>query len=116
MRKVGKYQTGWASLETSCCGLACLNLILELSDEKLLADIDTYIAEEHAPTFDIRSRTASALREEADIYRSGYGHSNIDMAMAHVDQSRIRVLLHGIADHLCPETHNTKPAESSDEE
>ncbi|GAA0842031.1 hypothetical protein GCM10009113_09430 [Marinobacter szutsaonensis] len=115
-RKVGKYQTGRASLETACCGLACLNLILGLSDEKLFTDIDTYIAKEGAPCFDIRSRAASDLREEADKYRSGYGHGEIDVAMANVDQSRIRVLLHGIADRLCPETCNTKPAESSDEE
>lgn len=114
-RKVGKYQTGWASLQTACCGLACLNLILELPDEKLFTDIDAYISKEDAPTFDIRSRTASDLREEADKYRSGYGHGNIDMAMARVDQSRIRVLLHGMADHLCPEIHNTKPCESSNE-
>lgn len=115
-RKVGKYQTGCASLETACCGLACLNLILGLSDEKLFTDIDTYIVKEDSPAFDIRSRAASDLREEADKYRSGYGHGDIDAAMANVDQSRIRVLLHGIADRLCPETRDTKPAESSDEE
>lgn len=115
-RKVGKYQTGWASLETACCGLACLNLILGLSDEKLFTDIDTYIAKEDAPAFDIRSRAASDLREEADKYRYGYGHGDIDVAVANVDQSKIRVLLHGIADRLCPETRSTNPAESSDEE
>ncbi|WP_328189507.1 hypothetical protein [Marinobacter sp. OP 3.4] len=115
-RKVGKYQTGWASLETACCGLACLNLILGLPDEKLFTDIDTYISKEDAPAFDIRSRAASDLREEADKYRDGYGHGDIDVAMANVDQSKIRFLLHGIADRLCPETRNTNPAESSDEE
>jgi hypothetical protein len=106
--KVGKYQTGWASLEIACCGLACLNLILELSDEKLFTDIDTYLSKEDAPSFDIRSRTASDLHKEADKYRSGYGHGDIDMAMARVDQSRLRVLLHGIADHLCPEIDSTE--------
>lgn len=115
-RKVGKYQTGWASLKTACCGLACLNLILELSDEKLFTDIDTCISKEDTSTFDIRSGAASGLREEADKFRSGYGHGDIDMAIANVDQSRIRVLQHGIADHLCPEAHNTKSAGSSDEE
>jgi len=114
-RKVGKYQTGWASLKNACCGLACLNLILGLSDEKLFTDIDTYISKEDAPTFDIRLRTASDLREEADQHRSGYGHGDIDMAMARVDQSRLSVLLHGIADHLCSETHNTESSEGSDE-
>jgi hypothetical protein len=112
--KVGKYQTGWASLQTPCCGLACLNLILELPDEKLFTDIDAYISKEDAPTFDIRSRTASDLREEANNYRSGYGHGDIDMAMARVDQSRLSTLLHGIADRLCPETHDTGIVESSD--
>jgi hypothetical protein len=101
-RKVGKYQTGLASLQTACCGLACLNLILELQDEKLFTDIDAYISKEDSLTFDIRSRTASDLREEADKYRTGYGHGNIDMAMVRVDQSRLSTLLHGIADHLCP--------------
>lgn len=110
--KVGKYQTGWASLENACCGLACLNIILELSDEKLFTDIDSYISKEDAPTFDIRSRTASRLREEANKHRSGYGHDDIDMAMIHVDQPRLRVLLRGIADHLCPETHNAESSES----
>ena len=112
--KVGKYQTGWASLQTACCGLACLNLILELPDEKLFTDIDAYISKEDAPTFDILSRTASDLREEADKYRSGYGHGDIDMAMARVDQSRLSTLLHGIADHLCPETHDTGIVKPSD--
>ena len=107
-RKVGKYQTGWASLETACCGLACLNLILELPDEKLFTDIDAYISKEGAPTFDIRSRSASNLHEEADKYRSGYGHGHIDMAMVHADQSRLSMLLHGIADHLCPEIHDNE--------
>jgi hypothetical protein len=114
-RKVGKYQNGWASLQTACCGLACLNLILKLPDVKLFTDIDAYISKEDAPTFDIRSRTASDLRREANKYRSGYGHGDIDIAMAHVDQSRIRVLLHGIADHLCPEIHNARPSGSSNE-
>jgi hypothetical protein len=106
--KVGKYQTGWASLEKACCGLACLNLILDLSDDKLFTDIDTYLSKEDAPNFDIRSRTASDLHEEADKYRSGYGHGDIDMAMARVDQSILRVLLHGVADHLCPEIDSTE--------
>ena len=113
--KAGKYQTGWASLETACCGLACLNLILELPDERLFTDIDAYISRDDAPNFDIRSRTASDLHEEADKYRSGYGHSNIDMAMAHADQSRLGMLLHGMANHLCPETYGTGKIESSDE-
>lgn len=114
-RKAGKYQTGWASLESACCGLACLNLILELPDEKLFTDIDTYISKDDASNFDIRSRAASELHEEADKYRSGYGHSNIDMAMVHANQSRLSILLHGIADHLCPETHGIGIVESSSE-
>lgn len=109
--KVGKYQTGWASLETSCCGLACLNLILELSDERLLTDIDTYIHKENPPTLDIRSRAASNLRKKADEYPSGYGYGNIDMAINNVEHSKLRVLLHGIADHLCPETNNANSVE-----
>lgn len=109
--KVGKYQTGWASLEKACCGLACLNLILELSNEKLFTDIDTYLSKEDAPSFDIRSRTASDLHEEADKYRAGYAHDDIDMAMVRVDQARLRVLLHGVADHLCPEIDNTESTE-----
>jgi len=109
--KVGKYQTGLASLEKACCGLACLNLILELSDEKLFTDIDTYLSKENAPSFDIRSRTATDLHEEADKYRSGYAHDDIGMAMARVDQARLRVLLHGVADHLCPEIDSTESTE-----
>ena len=112
--KAGKYQTGWASLQTACCGLACLNLIIELPDEKLFTEIDAYISKEDAPTFDIRSRAASDLREEADKYRDGYGHGDIDIAMARVDQSRLSKLLHGIADHLCPETRDTGMVESSE--
>ena len=94
--------------------MACLSLILELPDEKLFTDIAAYISKEDAPTFDIRSKTASDLREEADKYHSGYGHEYIDMAMARVDKSRLSTLLHGIADHLCPETHGTGIVESSD--
>lgn len=101
--KAGKYQTGWASLERACCGLACLNLILDLSDGKLFNDIDTYLSKESAPNSEIRSRTASDLHEEADKYRSGYGHGEIETAMARVDQSKLKVLLHGVADHLCSE-------------
>jgi hypothetical protein len=112
--KAGKYQTGWATLEKACCGLACLNLILELPDEKLILDIDKYLLKEDAPSFDIRSRTASDLHEEADKYRSGNGHDAIDIAMSRVDQARLRVLLHGIADHLCPEVYNADHTESTD--
>ncbi|MEZ8233948.1 hypothetical protein AB4179_01070 [Vibrio lentus] len=110
-RKVGKYQTGWASLETACCGLACLNLILEFSDEKLFTDIDAYISMNDAPNFDIRSRAASGLHKKADNFRSGYGHSNIDMAMVHADQSRLSILLHGIAERLCSEIPDTGTVE-----
>ncbi|VEL95982.1 hypothetical protein ALT761_00941 [Alteromonas sp. 76-1] len=111
--KVGKYQTGWASLRTACCGLACLNITLELQDEKLFADIDEYISRDGAPTSDIRLRTASDLREEADKYRSGHAHREIEAAMVRVDQARISVLLHGIADHLYPETCDTGIVKSS---
>lgn len=114
-RKVGKYQTGWSSLEMACCGLACLNLILELSDEKLFTDIDTYISMDDASNFDIRSRAASGLHKKADNFRSGYGLSNIDMAMVHADQSRLSILLHGIAERLCSEIHDAERAEDSNE-
>lgn len=109
--KAGKYQTWRATLEKACCGLACLNLILELPDEKLLAEIDTYLNKEGAPSFDIRSRAASDLHKEAEKYRMGYGHDAIDIAMTQVDQARLRVLLHGIADHLCPKIDNTTSTE-----
>jgi hypothetical protein len=111
MYKAGKYQNGWATLENACCGLACLNLILELPDDQLLSDIDAYLAKEDAPSFDIRSRTARNLHEEADKYRSGYGHNVIDIAMSQVDQASLRALLHEIADHLCPETNRTELTE-----
>lgn len=113
--KAGKYQTGWGSLETACCGLACLNLILELPDEKLFSDIDTYLSKEDAPSFDIRSRTASDLHEEADKYRTGYGHGDIDIAMSRVDQARFRVLLNGVADHLLPEITNIDSLDETDD-
>jgi hypothetical protein len=101
--KVGKYQTGWASLEKACCGLACLNLILGLSDEKLFKDINTLISKANGPNIEIRSKTASYLHKEADKYRSEYGHGLIDITMARVDQTRLRSLLHGVANHICPE-------------
>lgn len=106
--KAGKYQTGWATLEKACCGLACLNLILEMPDEKLLSDIDTYLTKNEVPSIDIRSRAATDLHEEAEKYRTGYGHDAIDIAMSQVDQARLRVLLHEMADHLCPEINNTE--------
>lgn len=113
--KVGKYQTGWASLEKACCGLACLNLILDLSDEILLKDIDTYLSKDDAPDLDIRSRAASDLHKEAEKYRSRYGHSVIDVEMARADQSRLKVLLHRVANHLCSEMSSDKSGEVSDE-
>lgn len=106
--KVGKYQTSWPSLETACCGLACLNLILEIPDERLFTEIDIYISKDGAPSLDIRSKIASDLHEKADKYCSGPRHSRIGMAMAHADQSRLSILLHGIAGHLCPEIQNNK--------
>ena len=112
--KAGKYQTGWATLEKACCGLACLNLIFELTDENLINDIDIYLSKEDAPNFDIRSRTASALHEEAEKYRTGNGYDAIDIAMSRVDQARLRVLLHRIADYLYPEGNNTGNIESID--
>lgn len=98
--KAGKYQTGWATLEKACCGLACLNLILGMPDKKLILDIDTYLSKEEAPSIDIRSRAATGLHEEAEKYRTGYGHNAIDIAMSQVDQARLRVLLHEVADRL----------------
>ncbi|MEN8132506.1 MAG: hypothetical protein ABFS45_20460 [Pseudomonadota bacterium] len=109
--KAGKYQTGWATLEKACCGLACLNLILEMPDKKLLSDIDTYLTKDEVPSIDIRSRAATGLHEEAEKYRMGYEHDAIDIAMSQVDQARLRVLLHEIADHLCPEINSTESTE-----
>ncbi|GEM_PF-2313409 len=73
-----------------------------MPDEKLLSDIDAYLTKGDAPGFDIRSRTASSLREEANKYKSGREHNPIDVAMSQVDQEKLGVLLHEIADHLCP--------------
>lgn len=101
--KVGKYQTGWASLEKACCGLACLNIILGLSDEKLFNDIEELVSMANAPDIEMRSKAASYLRKEAGKYRSGYGHGHIDAAMAGVDQSRLISLLNGVANHIYPE-------------
>ena len=113
--KAGKYHTGRATLEKACCGLACLNLILELPDKKLLSDIDTYLTKDEVPSFDIRSSAANGLHEEAEKYRTGYGHDSIDIAMSQVDQARLRVLLHDIADHLCPEINITESTEVTPE-
>lgn len=109
--KAGKHQTGWASLEQACCGLACLNIILDLPDENLFSDIDEYLSKKDAPSIEIRSRTASDLHDEADKYRTGYGHGAIDVAMAGIDQTRLRELLHGVADHLLPETNSSDVVE-----
>ena len=109
--KAGKYQTGWATLEKACCGLVCLNLILEMPDEKVLSEIDTYLTKDDVPSIDIRSRTAADLHKEAEKYRRGYGHGAIDIAMSQVDQARLRVLLHEIANHLCPEINSTESTE-----
>jgi hypothetical protein len=111
--KAGKYQTGWATLEHACRGLACLNIILDLPDKKLIVDIDMYVSKEVTASLDIRSKAATSLHEEAEKYRMGYGHSPIDIAMSQIDQARLRVLLHEIADHLCPESNNTKPTEDT---
>ncbi|WP_143752342.1 DUF2254 domain-containing protein [Marinobacter guineae] len=100
--KSGKYQTGWATLEKACCGLACLNIILGLADDLLLDEIDAYLTTQEAPSVDIRSRTARDLHQEAEEYREGYGHGAIDLAMSAVDQEILRILLHKIADHLSP--------------
>jgi hypothetical protein len=111
--KAGKYQTGWATLEHACRGLACLNIILDLPDKKLIVDIDMYVSKGVTASLDIRSKAATSLHEEAEKYRMGYGHSPIDIAMSQIDQARLRVLLHEIADHLCPESNNTKPTEDT---
>ncbi len=113
--KAGKYHTGRATLEKACCGLACLNLILELPDKKLLSDIDAYLMKDEVPKIDIRSKVASDLHEEAEKYRTGYGHDAIDIAMSQVDQAKLRDLLHEIADHLCPETSSTESTEVTPE-
>jgi hypothetical protein len=112
VKKTGKYQTGWDSLRNAICGLACLNLIMELSDEVLVQEIDSYVTSQDAPNFEIRSRTASDLHEEADKYRGNYESQPIDIVMAQVDQARLKVLLNKIAEHLLPETLNQTPGET----
>lgn len=112
MKKTGKYQTGWDSLRNAICGLACLNLIMELSDDVLIQEIDSYVTSQDAPSFEIRSRTASDLHEEADKYRGNYESQPIDIVMTHVDQARLKVLLNKIAEHLLPETLNQPPGET----
>ena len=106
MKKSGKYQTGRGSLEKAICGLACLNLIIDLTDDVLIKEIDSYVSSKDAPSYEIRSRTASDLHEEAQKYRGNDVHGAIDIAMARMDQTRLNVLLDKIAEHLLPETPN----------
>lgn len=114
MKKSGKYQTGWGSLEKAICGLACLNLTIELSDDVLIREIDSYVSSQDAPSFEIRSRTASDLHEEAEKYRGKYESEPIDVAMANVDQIRLKALLHKLAEHLLPETLKQSPTATPD--
>lgn len=106
--KSGKYQTGWGTLKKSLCGLACLNLIFDLADEVILSEIGTYLTKEEVASIELRSRTARDLHKEAEKYRTNYGHDAIDIAMTEVNQERLRVLLHKIADHLYPEKNSSK--------
>jgi len=98
--KAGKYDTGWASLETACCGLASLNIIFGLPDEDLTQEIDMYLSRKKAPSIDIRSRAVTGLLRESEKYRTGFGLNSIDTAMLKVDQAKLRVLLRDIAGHL----------------
>lgn len=112
MKKTGKYQTGWGSLEKTICGLACLNLTIGLIDDVLIKEVDSYVSSNDTPSFEIRSRTASDLHERAEEYRGNHGHDAIDIAMARMDQSWLKALLHKLADHLIPEALNQGSSET----
>ena len=102
--KAGKYQTGWAILESACYGLACLTIIFELDDIILLNAIQKRVGREGAPSLELRFRASQEIRDEADNYHDGHHvFRAIESAMAHVDQERLRTLLIGIANQLIPE-------------
>jgi len=102
--KAGKFKTGWAILERACCGLACLNIMFELDDEVLMSAIREKVAQKGAPSLELRLRASQEIKEEAEKYHpAGYSTREIEAAMAHVDQGRLRSLLNKIADQLTPE-------------
>jgi len=102
--KAGKFETGWAILERACCGLVCLNIMFEFDDDVLINAIEKRLAGVDSPSLELRFRASQEIRKEAEKYhRAGYSTREIEAAMAHVDQGRLRSLLNKIADQLTPE-------------
>lgn len=101
--KAGKYHTGWAILEHSCCGLACLNIIMEKDDDVLLQVIEERIAQDNSLELELMFRVSQALRKDADNFHREFPMRAIESAMGKVDQDRLRALLLRVADKLVPE-------------
>jgi predicted transcriptional regulator len=105
--KVGRYQTGWATLERSVYGLATLALFADDADAetRLKAEINSRMTAGGLPNKELRDRAALKIRRRADsLNRNGHRSSAIERGMAQSDHGKLQPLLEEIADLISPET------------
>lgn len=103
--KAGKYETGWGTLETTVKGLVAL-VILEGTPEAVTAlkiEFRELMANERAPSMELRSRAATNLNRSAKSARRFDGFRSIDRALAQQDQGAVRELLLAMADIISGE-------------
>ncbi|MEE9464109.1 MAG: DUF2254 family protein [Candidatus Neomarinimicrobiota bacterium] len=99
--RAGKYQTGEETLHIGICGLATVNILMELDDSALVDSIRERFGREGVPSPDIRIHAAEEIRKSATtLAPDRYLTSRIEVIMSQVDEDRLRTLLIKIADVL----------------
>lgn len=104
--KGGKYQTGWGILETGLSGAAVFALARgDAAVDTLKTKVTSLLAKADSPVQELRDSAARGLRETAEtLSKHGYPTRHIEIAMQQSDHTKLRPLLHDLADMLSPGT------------
>lgn len=99
--KSGRYETGFASLETGLCGAIALCALGVVTKQNLAASISKFLLRAEVPDRETRFSAAEAIREAVDSAHSrGYSFSPIENAIARIDPDLLRPLCEEVADML----------------
>jgi hypothetical protein len=103
MSKSVKYSIGQTIFEKGCYGLACLNIILNIDNIGLIADIQKILDQANSLSSEAREKVAQSIKRtmKQRHYRE-YSLSKMESALQAVDQNQLHIILTAITNCLSP--------------
>lgn len=103
MSKSVKYPIGQTIFEKGCYGLACLNIILNIDNIELIADIQKILDQATSLSSEAREKVAQNIKRtmKQRHYRE-YSLSKIESALQAIDQNQLHIILTEVINCLSP--------------